>query len=212
MVKGQDLIGDEFYKLWSVYNNLTLFLNSNNDKIENRFFKFIKEKFGFKSSNLKKKYKNENIRIKLTFKISIEINNSSELFHFLTKTLNLNIKNCKFYDRIYINNIMYSVNNKPTRFSNDLIFHNNKLGLVSFIVHDENNNIHIICKELLYMLNPFYLTDVNNLKSNFMFYSKSRSYFSISHSNLLNTVKLFYYEYSDSLFLISKFTSNHIYC
>ena len=87
-IKGSDLIGDEFLKIWGVSLNLSLRVHD--FKEENQFVNFIREYFSIKSSNLK--YTHGKVSLKLGRKICVDLNNLSKnvkeiLFAFVNLTI-----------------------------------------------------------------------------------------------------------------------------
>jgi hypothetical protein len=61
-IKGQDLVGDEFIKSWTVSKNLALHISKMySEDDDNKIIIFIKEHFALRSSNLKKKRNGFNV-------------------------------------------------------------------------------------------------------------------------------------------------------
>jgi hypothetical protein len=208
-IKGQDLVGDEYFKLLNASKNLILHIN--NLQIEDNkctLVKFIKTHFKIRSSNTKNK-RNEICYLKLGKSINNEsINLTNQMISCLNKYNINDLNNISFFERIYINNIVYSID-KDTKFCNSVISLENKLGLIFYILN-YNDICYFVCKNLVYCSNCFY--NNINLKSNFSTYNLSNSYFIIKQDNFQYLKKHFlFFNQNDSTYLISKLTTSHIF-
>jgi hypothetical protein len=190
---------------------MLLYLQNDRFKKNSFFGDYIRKNLFIRSSNLKKKDIKETITYKLTGLFNLELNQTDELYSFF-QTLNLNFCHCKFYERIYFNNITYNTcNNKSTKFANDLISFNNQVGIINYIIC-QGDCVYIICKKLSFISQPFCNNAYRDIKSSFAYYNETRSFFSIKHTDLVKTTKHFYYEFSNSFYMVNNFTSNHIFC
>lgn len=207
LIKSQDLVGDEFIKLWSVSRNLGLYINEL-EYSDNKFIKFVKENFGLKSSNLKKKNK-EKILIKLG-KYSEQKNLSDRIRYFIKNIVSYDDDIC-LYERLYFNNIVYSSElNKETKYSDSTIIFKDQVGIISNIVKS-NDLIFIICRKLNLFESQFFYIESNAYNSSYRVYTISRSYFYVKHSEFKDLKKLFSIPYEENLVFVNHFTSNHLF-
>ncbi len=214
-IKGQDLVGDEFIKLWGTSKNLNLFVLNNfpNDS-NDAFVMFLRKNFLNRSSNIKNKTVS-NFILKLGKNIKhneIETNLIVEKFEHLFHKENLDLNNkVTFYDRIRFNNLLYSTLESNTKFCNCVISYENQFCLIKHIVKIEDE-IFFICKKLIHLANHVSNINFNILKSHFSFYSFSPTLISIHYSKLNCIKKHFLYDlHENNLCLISTFTSNHLF-
>ena len=204
--KSNDLIGDEFLKLLNASKNFSLYIDELEENNGERFYKFIKNHFQFKSSNIKNKKSDEVSRIKLGKKIIIEL--SDYMRNFLSSKLKTSVK-LTFYESLYLNNIMYSIE-KNTKFSNSTISYQNKYGLISYILKNDDS-IYMCCKSIVLASSP-YFTETNNskLKSNFSNCSISNNFFLIEDQYFSLLQKHFMFKFNDEC-LLTEFVGNHLF-
>lgn len=211
LIKSQDLVGDEFIKLWNVSKSLSLYINENfldEDCSQNKFTEFIKRNFSIKSSNLKKKYSNKDV-LKLG-KITTQFKLSERAYYFIKEIVN-DKDNLIYYERLYYNNILYACElDFLTKFCNSVIKHNNKIGVICNILKSDDS-ILLVCKELTFIKNPFFNNDCNEIKSFFALYSISSNYFYVKQNEIKNLKKLFMTNYNEQIVLVSLFTSCHLF-
>ena len=123
-VKGRDLMGEEFFKLFVVMQELHFF--TENFTFENKSIqKFISENASIKTTNRKKRRFNE---------FSFEI---SKVFNFnLNSSLDLDTQ--LFYESLLINGVTYCRFNDFTKFNNSCISYENVFGQIeAFFIKDD---------------------------------------------------------------------------
>ena len=138
-IKGQNLVGDEFIKKWSISLSLSVEIEKLYDRdTNNLFFDYIRGTFQIRSSNDKKDYKE--IKLSLGKKMTLDFSDLDELVsEYLCKTLNIPIdeegsnSNVVFLERVYVNSIQYSIYNSTKKFINSCIKFNGQVGLIEFI-------------------------------------------------------------------------------
>ncbi len=169
-IKGQDLVGDEYFKLHNASKNFKLFIDNFNEN-ENKFIDYIKSNFKNKSSN-KKKIRNETISyLKLGRKTNVNLTN--QLNSYLKNKINLEDENdLIFYESVRLNDIIYSIE-KDTKYSNNIISLEKKFGLIMYIFR-LNEICYFLCKNLVESSSLGYTE--SKLKSKFSFFSISNSY------------------------------------
>ena len=114
-----------------------------------------------------------------------------------------------FYERLKFNNIIYTNHNNQSKFNNSVIMLVDKVGIIVHIVK-KNGFIYFVCRQLIFLNNPFFHPAFPTLKSKFSYYRLSYTYFTIAQENLPNLKKLFLYQLEDT-YLITKYTSNHLF-
>ena len=114
-----------------------------------------------------------------------------------------------FYNKVFLNKVLYNVHTIDTKFSNSVIKFEEKFGLIVNIVTCDGK-LYMICREFLFLSNPFCCSGFN-LKSNFALFKMSRRNFMIEKENFVQIKKLFYFLLDETTYLISTFTSNHIF-
>ena len=208
-IKGQDLVGDEFIKSWTVSKNLALHISKMySDDDENKIIIFIKEHFALRSSNLKKKNtgfnvlkmgqdsKLENTKLEIaTEKIGflLRINSGQEIY---------------FFKSIKINNCVYTTTEVNNKFSNCCIKYNNQVGFIENIFSC-NESVYFFVKKLTFLNYPFNFDD-NASKSHFAYYYISNNYFLIEHLYFSCLKKLFYFK-QNNFCLVSELVTNHLF-
>jgi hypothetical protein len=205
-VKSQDLVGDEFKKL----NNASKNLHFNISKLKNsecKYTTFIKQHTLSNTSNKKLKLNIEKDYLKVgrKFNFNLEVLNNMIISFLSEKRIDMN--NILFYERIYYNNIVYSVYFNDTKFANDLIGNSNKFGKIIFIIKS-NGIFYFLCKSLILLNNNICF---NLLNSHFSLYSLSNSLFLIDQTKFRYLKKYFYYKSNENSFLINNFTSSHLF-
>lgn len=201
LIKGADLIGDEFIKLLNVSKNLSIYAKNFQDTDRNKFVKFILKNFRLKSSNSKYKA-NHTILIKAGKKT--EIHPNPILIDFLDRTLNLEL-DFIFYDHLVFNNIIFSIE-KKTKFTNHIISFDGKFGFIKYIIKS-NGIFYIICNNIIIGSRPF--TTIN-LISHYSLCTISKNFFMITQNSFGMLKKHFIYR-RDNLNFITYFMGNHIF-
>ena len=207
LIKGQDLIGDEFLKLFNSSRNFCLFVE-NLDEIENnKFVNFAKKHFSIKTSNHKKTAQ-KSCYIKGGKVLKIQFNDYVE--KFLNDKVNLN-SDIFFFEFIYFNDIVYSVK-KDTKFTNHVISLDGQFGLIQYIFRSDEN-FYFVCCHLIKSMSPFFIKNCENIKLNskFSIYSRSSSYFLIDQNQFKFLKKHFIFVNENGLYMVTSFTGNHLF-
>ena len=206
-IKGKDLIGDEFIKLFNCSRNFSLFVGNLDENENNKFINFAKKNFSIKSSN-HKKIAQKKCYIKGGKVLNIKLNNYIE--KFLTDKVNL-ISDIIFYEYIYFNEIVYSIK-KNTKFSNHVISLDNQIGIIQYIFRS-NDKFHLVCCHLIKSMSNFSVKNSENIKlySNFSIYSKSSTYFLIDQNKFRFLKKHFMFINENGLYIVTCFTGNHLF-
>ncbi|CAF0975863.1 unnamed protein product [Brachionus calyciflorus] len=146
LIKGQNLIGEEFIKLFSVWQNLSITLNSCNT-LENSYFRiFFENNAGLKTSNKKKVEELHNLAFS-TKRYLIKNVLISEIFE---KTYSIKIKEFSGIYNVSFNGNTYTDKTKSTRFC-------------EFSIHDPEK---VVNKKIHYSFDKKKPEQINNLTSN----------------------------------------------
>lgn len=208
-IKGEDLLGDEFIKLFNCSRNFSLFVNTLNTHDEgNKFIKFIKQNYFIKSSNKKKT--NENTKCNIKGGKTLKVNLNDYLKEFIREKIHV-IDDLVFYEYIYYNDIMFSIR-RETKFSNHTISLQDQFGVIQFIIKT-NDSFFFICADLVKSLSPFYIQLRENikLKSKFSFYSKSCTYFLIHQDQFQFLIKHFMFIDDNGYYMVTSFNGDHLF-
>jgi len=208
-IKGHDLVGAEFLKLWSVSLIFSLKINSYTE--ENQFVTFMRDYFSIKSSNLKMN-NNGKVFLRLGKVINLDMNT-------INKPLRINIhklvgeEEVYFYDRIHMNKILYTRGNNESKFNNSVVRLDEKIGIIEFICKSKDS-IFLIARNTRKKSSNFFNDFFKETPSFFSEFYIMNSFFFIQHTEIhqLKKLFLFYHEKSDqSLCLISNLSTNHLF-
>ncbi len=206
-IKSQDLVGDEFIKLYNASKNMHLGIRKF-DNMECKFTSFIKKNMNFKTSNRKVQLDKDKDYLKLGKKFNVDLDLLNDRIKNFLFTKNIDTINIIFYERIYLNNITYSAYYNEANFANDLVETSNKLGKIIFIF-SVDGTFYLLCKSLV-LLNENLYHNFNGLKSHYSLYSISSSLFLIDQTKFRFMKKYFYF-INEHLCLVNKYTSNHLF-
>ena len=144
-IKGRDLMGEEFYKLFCVIQELISFVEKHN--FENLCLKnYIVKNTEIKSSNRKRRNSSE-----ISFKLKGIFNCDNEELIKFTK---LNGSFGAFYKDLNCKGIAYSKFHEKSKFDNSCISFENYFGLIAaFVLKD--GEPYVICK-YIYDVNSFF--------------------------------------------------------
>lgn len=211
-IKGQDLVGDEFIKLWCSSKNFSLHVKKNfSSESNNSFVLFLKKYFSIRSSNIKNPT-DLNFVLKLGKSIKYTIEEKNFYFDKFKHKIDFSIDVSKltFFERFYFNNLLYTIIDLNTKFCNSVILFQNQVGLICHIIQVESE-IYLICKKLIPLNVP--IQNLNfTLQSSFSYFTFSQTVFYVHYGSLRDIKKLFLYNLNENnLCLISKYTSNHLF-
>jgi hypothetical protein len=178
-IKGSDLIGDEFLKIWGVSLHLSYRVNELKD--ENQFVSFIKEYFSIKSSNLK--YSHDKVVLKLGNKIEVDLNKLSLQIKKILFSL-VNENEFSFYEKVFINKVVYTIENDQTKFNNSVIKFEEEIGIIDSICKS-NDDIFLICRRLKLNDSPFYNVNFKSINSSFSFFYVTNNFFIVMHHTVI---------------------------
>ena len=213
LIKGQNLVGDEFIKKWSVNRNLSLLVHNNQSKTSNKYFEFIKKNFSIRSSNLKRTNNTFLIRPErvLTKNIS-EID--SLLVNYIFKmwpSLALE-KDIIFFERLKINDNIYCIFNEETRFCNSFVQFEENLGVIESIFTFASE-IFLICRKFNFLKNPFktQIGPDDFFSSCFSLYYVTNTFFHLKNEKLSYIIKLFAKKKDANTIYITSFNGSHLF-
>ena len=213
-IKGQNLVGDEFIKKWSVSLSLSSEIEKLFEKDNNLFFDYIRDTFHIRSSNNKNEY--GEIKLSLGKKLPQCLNDVDDMVsEYLCRTLNISISEEEtsliFFERVYVNSIQYSIHNTTKKFINSCIRYNDQMGLIEFIFK-LHGKIFFLCKKLVQLEEDIVLSRYN-LKSCSGIYQITRGFFLIETHQLLTIKKNFYYMVNEDSIIcrVSTFSSCHLF-
>jgi hypothetical protein len=209
-IKGQDLVGDEFIKSWTVSKNLALHISKMySDDDDNKIIIFIKEHFALRSSNLKKKRDGFNV-LKMGQDSQLDDNKLEQAIENIGSLLKINIgQEIFFFKSIKINNCIYTTTEVNNKFSNCCIRFNNDVGFIENIISCFDS-VYFLCKKLTFLNYPFTIDDDDVTKSYFAYYYISKRYFLIEHVYFAHIKKLFYFKENNFCF-VSDLSTNHLF-
>ncbi|CAF0831338.1 unnamed protein product [Brachionus calyciflorus] len=210
MINGKDLIADEFIKLWTVSQCISIYVNG--------FLEFLKENFEIKSSNLKKFGRKSsksfvNLLICWPFYIGQQINVDLEILN--QKILNLlrdqfgeDLNLLYFSDKVHVNSQCFKIDFNKSKFCNSFIRNNETYGYIKFTL-SLKRKLFIICKKLIYIHKPFYCLEDSKLKSHFFFAAPSNEYFCIKEFD--NLFIIFGQKHNDSMYILNDLSTEHLF-
>ena len=204
LIKGRDLIGEEFFKLFTILQSLCNFVSL--VKFTNPIlYDFVTKYSIIKSSN--KKYKtSSNFEIKITSKkISIVNKNISDLIEYYDTT---KIYELFSINRCYTNNILFTDDTNDSKFCDYFVFDNisKKYGSIKTLIHTDNK-VYCILSEYSVFKNysPF---ECPHLISNGFICNKTSLVFV---SSLEKVEKCFMQKLTENLVFVNTFKMHHIF-
>ena len=208
LIKGRSLIGEEFYKLFTVAQSLSTF--TNNIQFSNPLIaKFVSQYSIIKSSNKKKTVENDFHNISVSCKIKYLINPVfSELLNKYNKTNLIAIPTVK---RLYNNNILYTDESNESKFCDNFIKDksNNNYGSIVLIIYDsETKKALFLIQKYVYLYHTFFNPKYLDVKSRTICCTKSPDYFI---SSIDDIEKCFFYRSETGLCYASAFKINHLF-
>lgn len=206
-IKGFDLVGEEFIKIFTLSQNLTRISQFYKD--DDEFKSFIDKYCKIKSSN-RKVISYSGVRYTQSPEICkdkniIEIIKEYNILEIIDNTIFVR------YRLIYNNNIFTSYIEKyiKNRFGNYCILDkmSNKYGLILKFI-SINERVYVLCKKLVFLHNPFYVIDYQDLKSKLFIASLSNQIF-VTEIQYLS--QIFFHNYKNNIFFLSLLNTNHLF-
>ncbi len=212
-IKGQNLVGDEFIKKWSLSLNLALEIKELNNTSGNILYDYIKNTFKIKSSNIKQNY-NDKI---LTFgrSLNLNINELDDILEdFLLDLIRTKsedtISEIKYYQRLYLNTIQYSLKSEISKYCNSVIKHQQSIGCIEVIICIRQQTF-MICRELSHIDYDFFVKGFADFKSGFGQYQITRNIFCVEQSQFRKLQKLFCYQIDSKFYMITDLNTEHLF-
>jgi hypothetical protein len=206
LIKGKDLIGEEFYKLFTIAQALSYFISQS--KFQNAALnRFIEKHQVIKSSN-KKKYAVQ--RIKVTCSIIFEKN--LDITNLIDKFDGELIVNLAVINRCYYSNILFTDERNKSKFCDSFvrIKTTNKYGSIKKLIYIEKpkEKIYAIIQQYIYLNNCFFNPKFTDVKSRGFVCTITPI---ILVSYIEDIEKCFLFEISESLFYVNSFKMNHLF-
>lgn len=212
-IKGQNLVGDEFIKKWSLSLNLALEIKELSNSSPNILYDYIKSTFKIKSSNIKQ---NNNAAV-LTYgkSIKVKINELDHILHdFLLDLIRLNVENTmseiKYYQRCYLNTVQYSLKSDNSKFCNSIIKYKQNIGCIELIVCI-GQLAFLICREFSAIAFEFYDKRFTGYRSKFGHYQITRNYFYVDQADFRKLQRLFCYKIDSKFYMITDLNTEHLF-
>lgn len=210
LVKGHDLIAEEFYKLYTVAKLLSIYIselsfNSIYSNKDNKLYNYINNNFKIKSSNRKLLVLRNDF---YNLSLNIRANEEREWYKHLKLNKNDNIIS---YDRLCFNGIVFMIANNKTKFDNSAIETvEGKFGLINDIAIVNNNKAFFYCKSLIKIHDPFVYTNRNfTLQSScYMCTLDHNTYFVCE---LEKTKKVAFFYLNEFSIFLNSFQINHLF-
>ena len=138
LIKGRDLMGEEFIKLFSIYQSLETFKSIN---VKNQdILEFLIEYGQFKTSNRKKRNQNK----PPSYRINGEIDDQEHLALFKEFDPSIDQKKLFCSKSVCINGVVFTDSSNDSKFANHYIKINEKYGLIRKIVIYESSIFFIV--------------------------------------------------------------------
>ena len=152
LVKGRDMIGEEFQKIFYCNQLLNLFLEST--KLKNpRVTEFIRRHYSLNSANRKAKHYNQVIKYDEKKK---GLKSSNEIISKLKAELNFSDFEIIFLNQIIYKNVSYKIQGNESKFQNSCIITSDlNFGLIKHIFISKNE-AYCICNKIVKLHNPFF--------------------------------------------------------
>ena len=204
LIKGRDLMGDEFIKLFSTKQILCCFFSLNKEQFSESLTDFLNKYKVFSLDDNKKKsfFRLKNKWDFLKHRSLLEKYKNKFNFNFDSDFFLLEIINFK--------NIVFKAYNNNRKFNDSVVstLNNNDFGLIeNLFLHD--SRVYCLCKRLIILNNPFFNLKFEFLKSNNMICHLSNLYFIEEVSNLKT---VFFANLNEQVFIVSLFNMAHLYC
>ncbi len=177
-IKGRDLMGEEFFKLFIVVQELETFVRKHH--FNNKLIRdFIVKNSEIKSSNRKKKVTDSEFEFLGIFNC-----NDPNILSFFS----LNNTPSIFYKVLKFKGLVYKKSNDLTKYNDSCISYNNSYGLIeAFFLND--GEPYVMCKYIYDLDSFFYVPSFPNHKHKNVFVHISNDYF-IAPANKISKVFL----------------------
>ena len=214
LIKGFNLIGEEFCKLFTITKILVLislnykFSSQNLHEFYNKhcIFRTSNRKnicFIYKEPKLSFKLNKDNLDLDLFYKIVSKAN-----FEFRESIKNI-ISNIELFERYKFNKKKFTTINISGRFDNSNLFHslNNEYGRILYIIRHETK-VYFICQRINFLYMPYFDTSNREINSKCFLCDVSDEYFTC---NPINASKVFLMQLSENLSFLNFFKSSHLF-
>lgn len=201
-IKGQHLVGDEFLKIFLISQSLAHFTSLYSHKRENELFDFICTNAIIKTSN-RKSIKNNSVRYS-----NIKFIRDKLLSKLILDYDNNQLCELKITEKIFFSNVCYSVQKKHGDFSDCFIKIKDKLGIIKYIILDENK-VYFICQSFSNSSRPFSDKEKPFFKSKIFIADFQDELFVTK--DIKHIQKLFYTYRSDTSIYFSILKTNHLF-
>ena len=205
LVKGKDLIGEEFIKNFSTLQSLGTYLNNTSSLSET--IEYAKSNFVIKTSNKKCLYRNSNtFKINHRFDVRQIENKISKISSFFNREININ----EAFNSILLNEIRYNSKTFSTKFSDCFIKTNdNRYGYIEFFFM-ENNEIYVFAKLLLHY-EKFCVTNFEEIDPKMSLFSETNEGFFISNIKTVKKVFGTHMFSCKNFYIISSMEVSHLF-
>jgi hypothetical protein len=201
LIKGNDLIGEEFIKLYSFLTDLNTFCSTTIS--DSKFKHFIIKNAAIKSNNLKNKI-NDNYE---------QVNGNKEiikekLVSDLLQDYGEDMEDLTIYFRAEYKNVKYTTMCKDTRFCDSCIMYNEKdFGFIKYFIKKEDA-IFVLCQRIIKLRQPFYYdATFRNYRLVMFICEISNEYFITK----LDSIKKVCYIKVEDVSYISSFRRSHLF-
>ena len=200
-IHGQDLVGDEFLKVFSIAQALKIYVET---YVTNPIVKeFLRKYVDIKSSNDKSRL---NI---VSFKLSKLFSPKNTKYKSLINDSKLLFKNIKFTNRILINGVIYTDRKNKSRFCDYCIQANNgEFGFIWKILVTNENKVYFLLKKIVKLLDCFYYPKYEKYKSKTFLCCISHDYFI---ATIDSVKKVSFIKINEELNFISTFDMRHLF-
>lgn len=193
-IKGKDLIGEEFIKIFSTLQTLCN-LNDSFKFTNLQLSEFVKSELNIKSTNKKKLNEDNNC-----FKLSgyFESNNQTRYTHIIFKGI--------VYHSDSFNNNSSEISKKR---NDSCIFskEKNKYGIIEYF-YIENNRPYAVCKEIILLEKTFFIEDIPELKSELTCCDITKQFFITKCEKMTKKALI---KINNTEVYISDFTTSHLF-
>jgi len=202
LIKGRDLMGEEFYKLFIIHQSLNIFAKRyrfNNEELK----RYIQNNTRDCTSNRKDRCNSEE-NFKVSYKVSIS-KKSSSLIKFAHGN---NLRDFHFFERIKFKGTTYTSYSDNQKFNNSCIKFEEATGIIE-VIYVEDNNPFAICRRVSNLNNFFFDSKYPNYRVS-CFYSDiaDDEYFI---APIKEIKKVFLIQINENLTFVNYFKSTHLF-
>ncbi len=201
---GNDLIGEEIFKIFSGIQVLSSYLNDTTNK---KLVKYVKSRDLFKSSNKKNNFSSDEEIIIVKKPMQSQSNEYLNVFsHYIRNAVNeISISHQASYNQIPYSSCHY----KQTKRSDSCFISkiDEKVGLIECFVY-HNDTVYVIAKEIISLFSSFYSPSCPEIRSKMLYCYVSEQLFV---EQLKNITKTAYVQSSNNNCFVSLFKSSHLF-